>query len=297
MEIHFEIENKCLLRCRHCSSQASSDGKTMDYSVGDMAAFLRRMKGRKEVYLTGGEPLLYSGVETLLECLNTEAGDTVLGMFTTGIRGNGLQKEAVSEEYAKQLAGHGLKVCYLSVYDSRKEEHDWMTGFKGSFAMTENAVRNFKKAGMDVRFNSVVTAKNADKIPELIQMGKDWGISEIRLLKLISQGRAENCWNEIGITEERYRSIIRNILEREHPVKITASGAVDILPCRASGEKYVCPAGCQLWYVTYQGDVYPCASVKNRTDYRIGNVKEDIWENCEKFCGRSNGKILCGNIS
>ncbi len=294
MEIHFEIENKCLLGCRHCSSRASCDGKTMDYSVGDMVSFLRKNKGRKDVFLTGGEPLLHSGIESLLEYLNTEAGDIVLGMFTTGIRGNGTQKEAVSEEYAKQLAGHGLKVCYLSVYSSRKEEHDWMTNFKGSFDMTESAVRNMKKAGMDVRFNSVVTAQNADKITDLIQMGKDWGISEIRLLKLISQGRAENCWSEIGITEERYRTTIRNILERDNPVRITASGAVDILPCRVSGTKYVCPAGCQLWYVTCQGDVYPCASVKNQMDYRIGNVKEDIWENCEKFCRRSNGKILCG---
>ena len=190
-----------------------------------------------------------------------------------------------------------MKVCYLSVYSSRKEEHDWMTNCTGSFTMTECSARNMIKAGIEIRFNSVVMSKNADEIPELIRMAEEWGASEVRLLKLIPQGRAEGCWDEIGVTEEQYRAVVRDILKKEYPVRITASGAVDILPCRASSTDCRCPAGSSLWYVTYQGDVYPCASVKNRADYRIGNIKDDAWEGCERFCGQltqSGRQILCG---
>ena len=78
MEIHFEIENKCLLGCRHCSSWASGSGHIMDYSVEDMVSFLNKRKGRKEVFLTGGEPLLHPETETLLKRLDTEVEDVGL---------------------------------------------------------------------------------------------------------------------------------------------------------------------------------------------------------------------------
>ena len=293
MEIHFEIENKCLLGCRHCSSYASSCGHKMDYSVGDISLFLNKLKGRKEVYLTGGEPLLYPEIDMLLKKLHMEVDDIVLGMFTTGIRGNDEKVEAISEQYARQLAQNGLRVCYLSVYSCIKEEHDWMTNLESSFDLTRISISNLRRAGIEVRFNSVVTSKNQNQIPELIELAKDWDVTEVRLLKLINHGRAKKCWNTIGITEEQYRDIVKAILHRDNPVRVTASGVVDIIPCRLFYGKNICPAGKELWYVTYHGDVYPCASVKNQSYYKIGNIKEDVEKKREEFCELSNGKLLC----
>ena len=293
MEIHFEIENRCLLGCRHCSSYASSDGCKMDYSVKDMASFLNGLKGKKEVFLTGGEPLLHPEIEMILKRLHTEADGTVLGMFTTGITGNDAQIGSISEQYAQELARNGLEICYLSVYSCSKKEHDWMTNREGSFDLTKDSISHLRKAGIEIRFNTVVTSKNQNRIPELLEMAKDWGAAEVRLLKLINHGRAKNCWDTIGITEEQYRCTIKSVLHRDNPVRITASGAVDIVPCRSFCGKNVCPAGKKLWYVTYQGDVYPCASVKNLSRYKIGNIKEEMGKWQEEFCELLNGKILC----
>lgn len=297
MEIHFEIENKCLLECRHCSSKASTNGPAMEYSVDDMVSFLKNIEGRKDVFLTGGEPLLYPEIDTVLAQLNSRIDNIVLGLFTTGIREVEKRTDAISESYAKQLAESGLKVCYLSVYSHRQEEHDWMTNQLGSFELTRLSVSNLRNAGIEVRFNSVVTARNEGEIPELIELAKKWDASEVRLLKLIRHGRAEGCWDDIGITEERYREIVRMIFERENPVRITASGAIDIVPCRLFYNTGICPAGQQLWYVTYQGDVYPCASVKNRQIYKIGDIKEWVGDTCVKFCERLHGQALCLNLS
>lgn len=47
MEIHFEIENKCLLRCKHCSSYASEYGKQLKYTPEQMIDFLNSIAGKK----------------------------------------------------------------------------------------------------------------------------------------------------------------------------------------------------------------------------------------------------------
>lgn len=293
MEIHFEIENRCLLECRHCSSKAANDGAVMVYSQENMVRFLNGIQGKKEVFLTGGEPLLYPGIETLFKRLHTEVDGVLLGMFTTGIRGEKGFPEAVSESYAEQLMSLGLNICYFSIYSSNAEEHDWMTGYRGAFNLTRQSIFNLKKAGVDVRFNSVVTAKNVEDISKITRLAEEWGVSEVRLLKLIRHGRAELCWDSIGVTEEKYRQVVREIFEKDNSVRVTASGAVDIAPCRHFSRRNICPAGKQLWYITYQGDVFPCASVKNNLKYRVGNICENIIDQCELPNQFSNEKILC----
>lgn len=295
MEIHFEIENRCLLGCNHCSSCATSNGCMKEYSIDNMVSFLNSLQGKKEVFLTGGEPLLYPEIDELLEQLNTEVKNIVLGMFTTGIRGTDILMAAVSESYARQLAHHGLKVCYISIYSHRKEEHDWMTNCEGSFDLTRLSIQHLQEAGVEIRFNTVITSRNENEMPQLIEMAKEWGVTEVRLLKLIRHGRAENCWDVIGITEDRYCQVVSAVLKRKNSIRITASGLVDIIPCRLSYNENACPAGKYLWYVTYKGDVFPCASIKNRSEYRIGSIKENIGEQCKQFCERSEGlfQSLC----
>lgn len=294
MEIHFEIENRCLLKCRHCSSYANSNGFPMEYSVDDMMRFLSKVEGEKNILLTGGEPLLHPKLEEILYTLNTRLSGVELGLFTTGIMENGEGFDSISETYAKQMASKGLKMCYLSVYSTREEEHDWMTKLPGSFEMLKGSVLHLKEAGIETNFNTVVSKKNMKSLGEIIDMADDWGINEVRFLKLIKHGRANACWDEIGISEEEYRGCIRDIVHRNNNVYVSASGLVDLMPCRCPCERGVCPAGRDLLYITYQGDVYPCASVKNNPIYRIGKIQDvDLWEKYSAFCKKRKEDILC----
>ena len=294
MEIHFEIENRCLLKCRHCSSYANNDGLPMEYSIEDMMRFLSKVEEEKTILLTGGEPLLYPKLDDLLDTLNTRLTSVKVGLFTTGIMENGKKLDSISETYAKQMASKGLKMCYLSVYSTQEEIHDWMTNRTGSFEMLKRSVFHLKDAGIEVNFNSVVSKKNKKSLGEIIDMAADWKINEVRFLKLIKHGRANACWEEIVISEEEYRDCVRNIVCRKNSVYVSASGVVDLIPCRWPCEREVCPAGRNLLYITYHGDVYPCASVKNDPAYRIGNIKNvDLWEKYRLFCEKRKEDILC----
>lgn len=294
MEIHFEIDDRCMLRCRHCSSMASEFGNTMKYSEQDMIRLLKNTKERKEVFLTGGEPLLYENLESLLKDLQTEIEDIRLGLFTTGIIVNKTGNiSAISKEYASTLAKCGLEVCYLSVYSHIEEEHDWMTRSLGSFRILKESITNLQEMGIEIRFNSVMTKRNMSSFEGIIKMAEICNVTEVRILKLIKQGRAVDCWNEIGITEEQYRKVILDIIHKKEKIRITASGVVDILPCRERCYNQ-CPAGKGLIYVTNEGEIFPCASVKRKEEYRIANIKElGVEKKRERFLKKLSGKMLC----
>lgn len=294
MEIHFEIDNRCLLNCRHCSSMASKTGDKMQYSEEILSEFLKNIQEEKEVFLTGGEPLLYPGLDTLLKKLKDENTNLTLGLFTTGIMMESSRPSAISREYAKRLADCGLRVCYLSLYGYQEQEHDWMTRLKGSFKMLSESVNHLQVAGIEIRFNCVVTRKNHLFFDKIIELAKNMGAAEVRILKLIQHGRACEHWKELGIANEEYRAIVLRLIEKEKAVRITASGVIDILPCRYLYSVLSCPAGNQLLYITNDGKVFPCASVKNNKDDCIGNINDvDIYERWNHYKENIGKKTLC----
>ena len=160
--------------------------------------------------------------------------------------------------------------------------------------MLNDSIRHFRAAGVEIRFNSVVTKRNMSYFDDIIEFAERAGAAEVRILKLIRQGRAAECWGDIGVTEQDYKNVIQNTLKRKNKLRITASGAIDILPCRYGCKLQICPAGIGLLYVTNNGDILPCASVKRNAEYIIGNIgEEDIVKKWHLFQKESDGKMLC----
>lgn len=205
-----------------------------------------------------------------------------------------LKAHAISMEYAKILSDCGLRVCYLSLYGYREQEHDWMTRLPGSFKMLNESVNHLRTAGIEISFNCVVTRKNYLFFDKIIEFAKSVGATEVRILKLIQHGRACEHWEELGITNEEYRAIVLNSVKKEKEIRITASGVIDILPCRYLYNVASCPAGNQLLYITNGGNVFPCASVKHNNDYLIGNINDaDIHERWNCYKEKVRKKVLC----
>lgn len=294
MEIHFEIGNQCLLKCRHCSSMASELKEYKKYPDQDMIKLLKGIEGKKDIYLTGGEPLLYTNLDKMLNNLRMQISDITLGIFTTGIVWDSGEARSISEEYARKLADCGLKVCYLSLYSHLEQEHDWMTRLQGSYKMLNESISRLQAVGIETRFNSVVTRKNMFCFNNIIEFAENIGMTEVRILKLIKHGRAKECWEEIGVTEQYYKNVIRNALKRKNKLRITASGAIDILSCRNDCKRNICPAGAELIYVVNNGDIFPCASVKRKAAFKIGNIDEiDILKKWYLFQTELDGEMLC----
>ncbi len=297
MEIHFEIENKCLLECRHCSSYATNMGDTKNYCLDDIKNFLKLFEEEKYVFFTGGEPLVHCQIDEILHVLNSEIENITLGIFTTGILEQDGQLYPISKEYAKRLAERGLKICYFSIYSSCAEKHDWMTKKQGSYDLSIESMRNVAAEDIEVKINLVITKKNCKEIDNIIELASSLNCTEVRLLKLIRHGRACECWEDIGLTEQEYRRIVLEVINKYSGIKITASSCPDILPCRPSTNAEGCQAGSNLAYITYEGEVFPCASAKNNKYYKIGNLNElRVVHNYFENINCINQGILCNTI-
>ena len=298
MEIHFEIENRCLLNCRHCSSFAKADGKVMNYTIKDMITFLRIFPERKNIFLTGGEPLLHEEFDGIISSLKSELSDVSVGAFTTGIVTHEGKKCGISEKRAHSLAALGLNMCYFSVYSTQAKKHDWMTENEGSFALTLESIKNMCEQNIEVKINLVVTEKNRDEIGDVIELASSLGCTEVRLLKLINHGRAKKCWTEIGLTEQEYRETVMKYSNIYKNIKITASSCPDILPCRPFIDAKGCQAGSKLAYVTFEGNVFPCAASKNKECYKIAKL-DDIMKLKYYFSRKTmiNDVALCLRVN
>jgi MoaA/NifB/PqqE/SkfB family radical SAM enzyme len=294
MEIHFEIENRCMLNCRHCSSFAANDGKAMNYTIEEMIAFLQLFPEKKYVFLTGGEPLMHEQFDDIVYSLKNKVPDVSVGAFTTGIAASHGELYGMTEERARSLAALGLNRCYFSLYSAQEKNHDWMTKKEGSFALTLDAIHKLHAHQIEARINLVITKKNQAELDEMIELAASLGCTEVRLLKLINHGRAENCWSDIGVTETEYRESVLKHAGKHQNIKITASSCPDLLPCRPLEGAQGCQAGSKLAYVTYEGKVFPCACAKNNACHYIGKL-EDVDALKSYFAGQKtvNDIALC----
>lgn len=277
-EIHLELEPHCILNCKHCSSYSIIDANHCGYSQQDITALLATINGSVDIYLTGGEPLLFEGLYTFMSSISSIKPDCNFWLFTTGIIQNGSDLAPISLEYSKKLFQSGLKGCYVSVYDIIEDGHDYITSRNGSFTLTKKAIQNMQMAGIDVRLNVVVTKQNHSHLDKLIEMANKWDVSEVRLLKLINHGNAENHWSELGISESEYKNSILKFFNGydQYQVNITISGYPQIKACRPYSNAIGCQAGKQLLYITYSGDVFPCACVKNNLSKKIAHISETL---------------------
>lgn len=277
-ELHFELEPNCILACKHCSSQAIKQ-EVLQFNREDVLRLVNAVNPL-EIYFTGGEPLLFRDLLPLFSDISSQFPDCKLGLFTTGILQNNGCLVPIGLDTLTQLYQSGLRVCYVSLYSDEENWHDYMTGTAGSFGKTVQAIRNMHLAGIDVRINLVVTRFSASRLKTIIEFVSGLDVSEVRLLKLIRHGNATDYWDTIGISDQEYLETITSIYScrKKLGIRITFSSIPKLAPCRPMENSCGCQARKKLLYVTLNGNIFPCACVKNDTAFLICNLKEKYLE-------------------
>lgn len=124
-------------------------------------------EGFKELYLTGGEPLLHPEITQLLE-YSTQRIPTVLLTNAMLLRGTRLDR-------FKHLAGNKALVIQTSVDGARAETHDAHRG-KGSWSRTLDGVAEIVQMGIPLRVALTETAENTAEIPDMASLLADIGV-------------------------------------------------------------------------------------------------------------------------
>jgi MoaA/NifB/PqqE/SkfB family radical SAM enzyme len=279
-EVHFEVATFCSLKCIHCSTEASSEGREHS-SLPNLLRFLKFL-GKfhdSRVWITGGEPLAFPGLSDVIRRIAAEESVAGVGTFTSGClpQADGVLG-ALSEQGAKELRGGGLLWCYVSVYSADKSSHEKVTLVPGSHDLTTRTISNLIKARVNVRVNCPILWANWDQLEETAAFCRELGAEEIRFLRLVSHGRARDNWEKIGVTGGDQREAITTALDKLKAsgplINVSVAGFPEYWECRPFGIGAKCQAGVRLFYVNTRGEVYPCACKKQDARYVLGNLDD-----------------------
>lgn len=219
VKIDIEPTHTCNLKCKFCWTQSKERLSSCQYDtllskkrileIIDEATEL----GVVEWQIAGGwEPIVKPNL--LIEMAKKIKEHEVYGCITT----NGT---LFSEEMVKTLVKIGWDEILFSLEGANAETHDFLTGVKGSFYKSTNAMKMFKKFKEalgenkpDYSFHTVLTNKNYKQLTDMVVLGKKIGCTGVNFEPL-------TVWSEIG------RALKLNEEQREE-VKIYARDALEV---------------------------------------------------------------------
>ena len=192
-DLRISVMDRCNFRCPYCMPQSTFHEKyrflkSAERLTFDEIARLARLAtqlGVRKVRLTGGEPLLRSGLPELVAELSSIDGVEDLALTTNGV---------LLAQHAAELKGNGLHRVTVSL-DSLDEAV--FTTMSGGFGGLQNVLEGIDAAlaaGLEpVKVNTVVQrGRNDHTVPELLERFRGTGVT-VRLIEYMDVG-TRNHW-------------------------------------------------------------------------------------------------------
>jgi len=283
-ELKVEVNRECPLKCLHCSSNGmphATDRLPLQRLIHLIEEFADL--GGEKLCISGGEPLCYEGLQTVLGI--SRRYDIHTELYTVGIpSSNGLLRPA-SEELLDLLAREGVKVIF-SLHGMQATTHDALTQVKGSFNTTLTAIERTLLAKIPTEVHIVPTAINFMEISSMTSLLASMRIRGISWLRFVPQGRGQQNRHILQLRKEQLALLIRTKVElqqewRELKVRTGAPFNILLPDCPSA-----CTAGLSVLVVRPNGRAVPCDAFKQFSlDDRFGNVLEhslsEVWTHSE----------------
>lgn len=260
-DLCLEVTQKCLLRCKHCSSESgpSKDTalpmKTVTRTINEAEQL-----GLETISISGGEPLTYPYLDLVLE--ECERNGLKTRLYTSGnTENNGVSP--VTEERIKQLSGLGVDKLIFSVLGGTPETHDELTQTPGSFKNTVESIRNTVDADIETEIHSVVMKPNYDELEQVINLGRDLEVNNISILRFVPQGRGESNKGELSLSEEQRNNLSDKLVEASENIGIRIGAPFNALNIANTD---ACNIGMGKVCIEPTGATHPCEAMKQIHD-------------------------------
>ena len=264
-----ELTYRCNQNCRHCyippgeSHPKSSPGKN-ELKLKDWDKIFDQLARSGTLFLTftGGEPLLYPN---FLELLGIARGQRfAFRVFTNGT--------LITRETVKKLAHLNPFEVEISVYATDPEIHDRVTGMKGSFELTWNAIRMLKNEGIKVNLKTPVMTLNQKEVKPLRDLARDLKVLIQFSYVLSPRDDGDPAPLKLQLKTREIRAGLSRESDSESCPDLTPN------PERKPGDP-ICSAGRSSLAISPEGKVYPCVQIRREAgDLRKKNFAE-IWKN------------------
>jgi len=190
---------RCNLECLHCYMEGSPRRREqlpVDSVVGAITE--SKALGIRTLVLTGGEPLLYPGLD---EALRAAAGNADL---KTIISTNGT---LLSPSHASRFGEMGVRVN-ISI-DGRAEFHDRFRKLAGSFRSAERGVHQAVDAGVPVTIITTFSKANLDSLEFMVDWAAAVGAERFFAQPLLNLGRGTHIAGDCLTFDDINRLILR----------------------------------------------------------------------------------------
>jgi AdoMet-dependent heme synthase len=278
--LQWHLTERCNMACSHCY-QSGRDNREMDLAairetareVSEMVedwAQSYSLDFAPSFNITGGEPFLRTDLFEILELLAPLKWETHL--LTNGT--------LIDFERAEQLRGlvNGVQVSV----EGPEVIHDAIRG-SGSFEAAVAGIRHLVNAGVAVSLNATISRLNADRLEELVILGRNLGVERIGFSRLVPRGRGKELMTEM-VPADKVRSVYEALLSSDgNGLRVSTGDPIAALIDSRDNEDHGiipfggCAAGVSGLTLLANGTLTPC----RRLPIPIGNVRTDsireIW--------------------
>lgn len=254
-DISFEITQRCLNNCVHCSSCSNSQCKQyIDYAticrtVDDMPQI-----GVNRVCLSGGEPFLHKDLKNIVSYIKQRGME--VNIYSSGITETDERITSIKVDEFMDLQQLGLSKVMFNLQSYESSRYDAIMGTRGRFNIVKESIKNATRAGIYTEIHFVPMKINIDDIDGIIELAREMNVDKVSFLKLVPHGRANENKDLLVLSEEetiQLRNKLNKIKSETIRIGIPLSLDFDYEFCHAASSKL---------YIKFDGTVYGCEAFK-----------------------------------
>lgn len=172
---------RCNLRCLHCYSTSGPEARDqLDEQMLAGAIVQAREEGFNVLGVSGGEPLLYSKLASILERARA------VGMLTT-VTSNGM----LLDQRRLELLEGRVDLLAISL-DGVRASHDWMRAAPGAFDRMVSHLAGVRATGIPFGFIFTLTRENVHELEPVAAFALEQGARLLQIHPLEQLGRARD---------------------------------------------------------------------------------------------------------
>lgn len=256
----FELTSRCTLDCKMCYIHRRELDKSAINGEKDAAWWINLASKAKDsgmllLLLTGGEPMIRQDFDEIYsECKK-------LGLLVS-VNTNAT---LINEERLRLFADKPPQRLNITLYGASKETYAALCGSGDAYFKTVDAIRELKKAGVNLKLNYSITPYNAADAPAAYAFAKELELPIQPVSYMFSPVRS--CGEAVRLSPieaaKAHFDWQKNHLGNEDFKKYIAFKQTEAVGDGFCSEKINCRAGSTTFWVTWQGELTPCGMMNS----------------------------------
>ncbi|MCS4484007.1 radical SAM protein [Gleimia sp. 6138-11-ORH1] len=241
-----ELTANCNLRYLHCYGNfLPTRTQELDFARLQETIYSARELEICQIDLTGGEPLIYSHINEIIELIRNEK--FIYSIFTNLTH--------LPESTFDVLRSYKPSAIITSLESRDSSIHDNFRKGHRAYDKTVSSIKRLIKAGINVKVNLVIGAHNVLTFSETVSWLSDLGVREIVVDTLRVEGRATK---NLMAPDKMIREIFRRLPKQKSWL---------------TSQTYPCGIASEMVYISSAGKILLCPSL-NRPQFELGDIAQ-----------------------